>query len=199
MSTRRFPSVLRRVCSLLLLSLCLGAGLASQASAVSILVPLTGGQAEPEPTFTGAFGTAVLDIDLATGEISVEAQVFGIDVADLFDIPGRGPFHLHIENAPPIQTGPIAISFGTSADWVQVQNGITLSAIGVNTGSFTPAEVLAALRAGTTYLNLHTLDSPSGEIRGDVPSVIPEPGTALLMGLGLMGLVGGSRRIGVAA
>jgi|GEM_PF-771079 len=53
------------------------------------------------------------------------------------------------------------------------------------------------LLAGLYYINLHTLDNASGEIRGNIvnPAMIPEPGTyAALAGIGALGLVGFLRR-----
>ncbi len=167
---------------------------AAQAHAVSVLVPLTGGQEEPEPVFTGAFGTALLDYNESTNEISVEVQVFGLSIDDLLDIPDAGPFHLHVEtdDEPTDQVGPIAVTFGTSANWVEHINGITLSAVGTDVGAFSLVDLQTALKGGKTYLNLHTQQYRGGELRGDVPglpiTVIPEPGTALLMSLGLIGL-----------
>ena len=40
----------------------------------------------------------------------------------------------------------------------------------------------AALLAGDLYVNIHTQAFPGGQIRGQI---IPEPGTALLLGAGL--------------
>ncbi len=48
------------------------------------------------------------------------------------------------------------------------------------------------LLAGLWYLNLHTTAFTGGEIRGQV-TVVPEPGTLLLVGAGLA-LVSGARR-----
>lgn len=163
----------------------------AQANSISVVVPLTGEQEEPEPVFTGAFGTALLVFDTETSALSVNVQIFGIDVSDLLDIPTFGPFHLHVETSD--QVGPIAVYFGGIGEWVQQLGGITLMATGTPSGLVSEEEVVAALFAGTTYLNLHTSEYPSGELRGDVLA-IPEPGTlAMLMG-GLLGLArAGSR------
>ncbi|MDJ0849747.1 MAG: CHRD domain-containing protein [Myxococcota bacterium] len=169
---------------------------AAEATTISVVVPLTGEQEEPEPVFTGAFGTALLLFDTDTNSLSVSAQVFGIDVADLFDIPTFGPFHLHVEtpDPPTDQVGPIAIYFGGLTDWVQHLDGITLESTGTPSGLVPEEEIVAALFAGKTYLNLHTTDFPAGELRGDVLA-IPEPRTISLLMLGLLGLSTGRRRL----
>ena len=72
-----------------------------------------------------------------------------------------------------------------------------MSATGQNIGTFSDAAILAAFGAGTTYLNLHTLNFRNGELRGDVMALsVPEPVTMGLLSIGLAGLVwaGGRRR-----
>jgi len=169
----------------------IGGPRAAEATSISVVVPLTGEQEEPEPVFTGAFGTALLMFDTETNTLSVSAQVFGIDVSDLLDIPTFGPFHLHVETTD--QVGPIAVYFGGIGDWVQHLGGITLQATGTLSGLVPEEEIVAALFAGKTYLNLHTPEFPSGEIRGDILA-IPEPGTISLLMLGLLGLSTAGRR-----
>jgi hypothetical protein len=51
---------------------------------------------------------------------------------------------------------------------------------------------LANIFAGRSYINFHTTQNPSGEIRGTL--FIPEPSSALLFGLGLVGLASTLRR-----
>ena len=55
--------------------------------------------------------------------------------------------------------------------------------------------LLAGLDSGRAYLNIHTTDSPGGEIRGFL-HVVPEPQTyaVLLAGLGLLGFAAARRR-----
>ena len=51
----------------------------------------------------------------------------------------------------------------------------------------------AELLAGLWYLNIHSSTFPGGEIRGQVV-VVPEPNTALLLSLGLLGLTAKQRQ-----
>jgi hypothetical protein len=51
----------------------------------------------------------------------------------------------------------------------------------------------SVLIAGDMYVNVHSVDLPGGEIRGQL-AVVPEPATFLLMGSGLMVLGVAMRR-----
>ena len=47
------------------------------------------------------------------------------------------------------------------------------------------ATVIAAILSGNAYVDIHTEFAPAGELRGNF---VPEPSTATLLGLGLLGL-----------
>ena len=49
------------------------------------------------------------------------------------------------------------------------------------------AALIAGIQNGQTYLNIHTMINPGGEIRGQLEPV-PEPTTLLLLGTTLTGL-----------
>jgi hypothetical protein len=48
------------------------------------------------------------------------------------------------------------------------------------------AGLIAALNSGNTYANIHDVNFPGGEIRGQIAQVTPEPSTLLLLGTGLL-------------
>lgn len=118
--------------------------------------------------------------------------------------------HIHIGAAD--ATGPVMIPFapvsatGTSG---------TFNAADYTGGDGLPADwagVLAAIRSGNTYVNVHTAANPPGEIRGqlagsgtpptDTESVAPTRTDGsipvLLIALAALGFVVGFRRFGVS-
>ena len=73
------------------------------------------------------------------------------------------------------------IVVGGGAGWVQYFGSAVL----------TPGQLVDML-AGKFYINIHTVNNPSGEIRGQVR--VPEPGTLGLLGAGLLGLAFARKR-----
>ncbi|GAP63268.1 hypothetical protein ARMA_1691 [Ardenticatena maritima] len=59
--------------------------------------------------------------------------------------------------------GPVSITFG-----VLTQGILTAPDPGNGCGWLTLADMVAAMRAGDTYVNVHTLANPGGEIRGQI-------------------------------
>ncbi len=139
------------------------------------------------PTQSSATGTAKVVFDTATGLLDLSATIMGISLADV-TFPGgglafgaAGPFHIH--QAAAGMNGPIVVPFSAESFFSDTTSGLAISAQGVG---FDVA-VVAPLLAGELYLNLHSLDYASGEIRGQL--VVSEPGVGALLGAGLLCLV----------
>lgn len=164
--------------------------------------PLTTSTGDPRPL---SFGTAQLILNDAETELSFTATIFNIDITGTQTADQNDNLlaaHIHVggglgENAP-VRWG----FFGTPDNDINPDNlVVTPFASGVG-GTFSSIWNLAEGNAGTTltgnlplikaglsYLNFHTVQFPGGEIRGQITKV-PEGGmTAVLLGIGIAGLV----------
>ncbi len=126
--------------------------LVGAANAIVYDLVLDPSQAVPPPTLDGAApsGTASVDVNTITGEVSVAGDYTGLTSDTV-------AAHLHGLAGPGETAGVI---FGFTVD-------------GGTAGNFTGAETLSAdnlagLLAGQTYLNLHTVNNGPGEIRAQV-------------------------------
>lgn len=150
------------------------------------------------PNPSTATGTATLMFDTDTGLLSISASISGISVADITFTDGglvfgvAGPLHIH--NGAVGSNGPVVVPFNQESFFADNgMGGITVSAMDIPFA----IDLLDELTAGNLYLNLHTLDYASGEIRGQLASV-PEPASLALLA-GLLGLVGVRRRVKLSA
>jgi hypothetical protein len=163
----------------------LGAALAVGAAAqaqIPFNFTLSGAQEVP-PNNTNSSGAAQLLYDPGTQTFDLDLMVFGITLGELHGVgPNSTPVHIH--NAPAGANGPIVIDIGNFGQFVNDGLGIRLQLTGVPIGNFEPQ-----LFAGDLYVNVHTVNFPGGQIRGQI---IPTPATLALLGIG--GLVAASRR-----
>ncbi|MEM7079792.1 MAG: CHRD domain-containing protein [Pseudomonadota bacterium] len=147
-------------------------------------------------TPSNATGVAKLRFDTANNTLDVSASIHGIFVADVtfpvgpFSFAGIGPFHIH--NAPAGANGPVVTAIGEAGFFSATASGLAIQAQGL---AIDPS-IVASLLAGHLYLNLHTLDYASGEIRGQIS--VPEAGTAGLLVLALVvGVLRARRRAAI--
>ena len=115
-------------------------------------IPITADQAVPGPAVEGAApeGSAIVAVDLPTSIASVRGRFSGmtsdVSAAHIHGFADRG------ETAGVLI--PLTVSGGTEG---------TLSAVGAIS-----ADTLAGILSGRTYINIHTTNNGSGEIRGQI-------------------------------
>lgn len=122
---------------------------------------LSGGEENP-PVDTMAQGQATFRADRAGTEIGYRLIVANIE----------GVFASHIHCAPAGVNGPIGVTLFTggpvSPDGVLAEGTIEEPDAGNACGWTTLEDVLRAMRSGMAYVNVHTLEHPPGEIRGQI-------------------------------
>lgn len=135
-----------------MLAICLSAFVFSTAALAQqkFTASLTGAQENPANASTGS-GSCVITLNTAETQITVSCSYAGVS---------SNVAASHIHDAGPVGVnGPVRFNFNFT--------GGTTGAFGPLTFAVTPAQV-ADLRAKRWYVNVHTVNIPGGEIRGQV-------------------------------
>jgi hypothetical protein len=119
------------------------------------------GNNELPPVETGATGEA-------TFEVEGETLLFRIDVENIQDVIAA---HIHIGGST--VEGPVAVALFSNPEGVDIDDGVLaqgeITAVNINPAVDLPFdELLDLLEDGSTYVNVHTIANPDGEIRGQV-------------------------------
>ena len=117
----------------------------------SIREKLTGYQETPALSTTGV-GKFRASINRGANEIRYQLTYGGLESP-------ATQSHIHFENRT--NAGPIVVFLCTN-----LGNGPSAAAQGLGAGEFD--ELVRAIRAGATYVNVHTTGRPSGEIRAQL-------------------------------
>jgi hypothetical protein len=135
-------------------------------------VPLTGAQEDPS-VITSARGIAVLRIVGATVQYNVRYWDLESDIEQAHihigarDTTGGVAAFLCSDLAgPPPGTAPCPASPGQLVGVIEASEVIGPVAQGIAPGEI--ADLQKAIRSGLAYINIHTVVSPAGEIRGDL-------------------------------
>jgi hypothetical protein len=174
----------------------LGLASASQASILTFVANLTGGQEFPAVTTTG-LGNGFLQIDTVTLNYSGYVRW-----KDLIGTPTDSHIHVGIGGF----AGGVIYGYGvagTVPDGLYTKKTFSGTLVNKNpsnvggagtVGTQTPADQIANwFLPGKTYMNVHTTFKTGGEIRG-VLTPVPEPGTYAVLGLGVAALLRRRRR-----
>lgn len=122
---------------------------------------LTGAAERPNAVTTTATGTSTVTIN-----DDAQTLTFSINVTGL-----TSPTLAHIHVGTTSEAGPIAVNLLTTAPATGPFTGVLASGTRSTTdvtGGETFATLVAKIRAGNTYVNLHTVTNPGGEIRGQL-------------------------------
>jgi hypothetical protein len=158
------------------------------------------GAAENPPNASPGTGTAMVGYDAATHMLEVKVSFSGLT-------GGTTASHIHCCTAAPMSGNagvatevptfsgfPLGVTSGTYDEMFDLTLSASFNPAFVTAqGSVAAAEtaLAAGLASGTAYLNIHTADHPTGEIRGfltPASSNVPEPATLALIGAGLLGV-----------
>ncbi len=144
------------------------AGGPSGAAPVRFVIPLTGAEVVP-PATTSATGTFTLFVEGGPSPTGQPRISYELDVKDIVDVSAA---HIHLgakgtEGAVivPLFTGPAKTG---SFSGMLAQGSITDKDLTGEMSGKTLSDLLAAMQAGNTYVNVHTKAFPNGEIRGQI-------------------------------
>jgi len=132
-------------------------------------------------TPSDSMGMATITFDTMALTLDISVDVTGISLADITFPDGGlafgalGPFHIH-NGVAGVNAG-IVVPFSLASYYTETATGIMISAMGV---SFDAVRLEELMNDGL-YLNLHTLDYGSGEIRGQIARVSAPAGLLLIL------------------
>lgn len=120
------------------------------------------GDEEVPPVDTDAQGQATFQLDRAG-----EGMDYRLIVANIEDVVAA-----HVHCAPPGANGPVGVTLfsggPTGEPGVLAEGTVTGPDDGNGCGWETLADTVEAMRNGDTYVNVHTVEHPPGEIRGQI-------------------------------
>lgn len=161
---------------------------------------LTGAQEVP-PTGSPGIGSALVTIDTVTNLMTVNVSFAGLasptNIAHIHCCALPGATAIPATTVPSFPGFPVGVTTGTYLQTFDLTVASTYNPafIAAHGGTVLSAQAAftTGLLAGEAYFNIHTVQFPNGEIRGQLQAV-PEPATLLLLTSGIAGVVGVLRK-----
>jgi hypothetical protein len=172
----------------------------AKADQIVFTATLTGAQEVP-PTGSPGIGSALLTIDTVTNLMTVNVAFAGLlsptTIAHIHCCAGPGGTAIPATTVPSFPGFPTGVTTGTFLQTfdLTLASSYNPAFIAANGGTVAGAQAafIAGLLNGQAYFNIHTVQFPNGEIRGQLQAV-PEPATVLLLTSGLIGVAGALRK-----
>lgn len=161
---------------------------------------LTGAQEVP-PTGSPGIGSALVSIDTVTNLMTVNVAFAGLvsptTVAHIHCCAGVGGTASPATTVPTFPGFPTGVTTGVYLQTFDLTLASSFNPAFIAASGGTVAGARAAFITGLlnvqAYMNIHTVQFPNGEIRGQLQA-IPEPATLLLLSSGIVGVVGAVRK-----
>lgn len=138
----------------------------ASAQAITLTAVLSSGDETPA-LLSGAVGTAEVSVDTVARELAVTLNVFNF-------VTGTTAGHIHV--GPKGVAGPVVFNFpiptGRTGDLaLSFRVGIAAFVARPEIGILTIDDAIQAVVGGNSYVNIHSTQSPAGEIRGQLTVV----------------------------